>query len=205
MKKVRIVLLSILAGLTGTAPCWVPFVPWPVAPHAIEQIVVPDLVGGSLDEAHDQLEAEGLKASATNIYGEGDWPDDGVVLTILPVAGSRVRPGTTIAVSAATKTELAFYTKPMPDLRGSMPPDNLSDPLTHLRIKYTYRAVRDREKLGSIVAQKPKPGTHMKLGAQITLTVADYKPTDSGGGSDYPDLRVPDVNWPNPCRHTKWC
>ncbi|WP_436522797.1 PASTA domain-containing protein [Actinoplanes sp. HUAS TT8] len=167
-------------------------------------VAVPDLVGDAMNTVSDQLESAGLEGSASDAHGSSDWSEKSVVLRIKPAAGTRVARGSTVTIVEASKGEIAFYSKPMPDLRGSMWLEINSGPGAPVDayISYSWRDARGREKPGSIVAQKPAPGKRMKFGMPIKLTVANLEYQDSGSGSG---PSVPDINWPNPCRHSRWC
>jgi beta-lactam-binding protein with PASTA domain len=166
--------------------------------------VVPDLAGDSMDSVYDQLEKAGLKASATDIHGGTDWTSESVVIKAKPAAGIRVSRGTTVTITSASKAEIAFYKKPMPDLRGSLWINSASGraKAVSVYLSTSWRDARGNEKPGSIVGQSPAPGKRMKLGAPIKVTVANYESDDSAGSSG---PSVPNVNWPNLCRHTKRC
>jgi beta-lactam-binding protein with PASTA domain len=170
-------------------------------------VAVPDLVGDAMDTVRDQLQAVGLVGSATNGYGGTDWGSDAVVVGQKPVAGTRVARGATVKISEATKGELAFFSKPMPDLRGLMWSDSASG-VTEAAYPYlvwSWREPRRGERPGSIVAQKPAPGKRVKLGTKINLTVANYEPVSPSGSYGSPDDWDPDINLPNACRRTRWC
>ncbi|MFU8875883.1 PASTA domain-containing protein [Micromonospora sp. SL4-19] len=169
--------------------------------------VVPDLLGDTMDTVYDQLEAVGLVASATNAFGGSDWTSDAVVVGVAPAAGTKVARGSTVKISEATRGEIAFFSKPMPDLRGSMWIDSASGATeaVYPYISFTWRDPRGKEKPGSVVAQKPGPGAHMTLGTPIKLTVANLDPIDPGTSSTRSDAWHPDVNLPNLCRHTRRC
>ncbi|MER5703449.1 PASTA domain-containing protein [Micromonospora sp. NPDC002296] len=169
--------------------------------------VVPDLLGDTMDTVYDQLEAVGLVASATNAFGGSDWTADAVVVGMTPAPGTTVVRGSTVTISEATRGEIAFFSKPMPDLRGTMWIDTASGATeaVYPYLSFTWRDPRGKEKPGSIVAQKPAPGARIKLGTPIKLTVANLDPIEPGAGSTRSGAWQPDVNWPNLCRHRRWC
>lgn len=168
-------------------------------------VKVPDLVGDTMDTVKAQLDSAGLEGSATLAFGGTDWSAEAVVVGLSPAAGAEVERGSTVTISEATKAEIVFFGKPMPDLRGTRWLDSASGDLSaaHPYMKLSWRKPRGKEKEGSIVAQEPKAGTALKLGQPLKLTVADYSPVESGG--EPASGWTPNVDVPNVCRRTKWC
>jgi beta-lactam-binding protein with PASTA domain len=168
------------------------------------KVAVPDLVNDTMDTVYDQLQDAHLVAKAATPVGVSDWTKDAVVLSTSPAAGVRVPPNSTVKIVEATKAEILFFSKPMPDLVGRRWLDAASDGMeaAYPYVEASWREPKGREEAGTIVAQKPSPGAKLKLGQTLRVTVANYSAVDSNGGST---IDVPDVNWPNVCRHTRWC
>jgi beta-lactam-binding protein with PASTA domain len=128
-----------------------------------------------------------------------------LVVSFKPNAGTRVERYSTVTITFATKKELAFYKRPTPNLKGKQWEDlSATNPDLYLHFEVKYRDARDSETPGAVVEQRPANGTRMKLGDRIKVTVANEvytSPDGSGTGTWDP----PNVNWANPCRHTKWC
>lgn len=175
------------------------------AANDVSFAVVPDLVGDTMDTVYDQLQDADLVASATNGYGGSDWDEDWVVIATDPKAGTQVEPGSTVEILEASKGEIVFYAKPMPDLRGTNWLDAAGGvtEAVYPYISFTWRKPKGREKPGTVVSQTPRAGATMKLGTPIVLTVVDYKAGDLGSGWDGYDGF--DIDGPNICRHTRWC
>jgi beta-lactam-binding protein with PASTA domain len=172
------------------------------------RVKVPNVMGATMDAAGDRLRNADLEPSASNIYGDGRWgDDDGVVIAVKPASGTSVKRYSTVVITYATRSEIAFYKRPMPELIGQqwdvLTQGKLKD--LYLHVDLTYRDARESEKPGSVVRQAPGGGAKLKLGSRLKVTVANEVYTDpgssAGGGAD-----LPNINWPNhPCRHTKWC
>jgi hypothetical protein len=172
------------------------------------QGVVPDLVGDTMNTVYDQLTEVGLVASAKNIFGDsgGTWGDQHVVVSTAPDAGTKLDVGGTVKVIEASKEQIVFYSKPLPDVRGTNWIEMGSGPIAAIYIYATtsWRTPRGKERPGTIVEQSPPPGTMLKLGERIALTVADYKAGDGGGSGNGGGIEI-DVDMPSICRHTRWC
>jgi beta-lactam-binding protein with PASTA domain len=143
-------------------------------------------------------------ANAKTPIGVSDWTANAVVLSTTPASGTQVLRGSTVKILEATKAEVRFFSRPMPNVMGTQWLDAASGDLkaAYFYFDATWRKPRGEEKPGTIVAQKPKPGTKLKMGQTLSVTVAEFAPVDSNGASN---VNVPHVNVPNLCRRTKWC
>ena len=130
-----------------------------------DKIAVPNLVGAIMDTVYQQLDDVGLVASAETAIGVSDWTAEAIVLSTTPPAETRVSPGTTVKILEATKAEIGFFTKPMPNLVGTRWLDAASGDLSaaYFYFDATWRKPRGKETSGTIVAQTPKPGAKLKM------------------------------------------
>ncbi|OJF10554.1 PASTA domain-containing protein [Couchioplanes caeruleus] len=167
-------------------------------------VAVPDLVGDTMDTVQAQLKAVGLSANAATPIGVSDWTSDAVVLSTTPAAGARASSGSTAKILEATKAEVSFFAKPMPDLIGVRWDDVASGDLeaAYFYLDASWRKPKAGEEAGTIVAQQPKAGTTLRMSQPLQVTVADLAPVDSKDGAVG---AVPEVNVPDLCRRTKWC
>ncbi|MGW4946358.1 PASTA domain-containing protein [Actinoplanes sp. NPDC004185] len=157
-----------------------------------------------MDTVYEQLKDVGLVANAETPIGVSDWTANAVVLSTTPASGTQVLRGSTVKILEATRAEVRFFSKPMPKVVGTRWLDAASGDLeaAYFYFDATWREPKGEEKPGTIVAQEPKPGEMLKMGQTLYVTVAEFAPVDSKGGSS---VNVPDVNVPNLCRRTKWC
>lgn len=170
---------------------------------------LPDLVGKQLIEAESQVEVLGLDLSQDGISGSY-CPDrtDCVIYRMAPKPGTLVQPGAEVAVRFITADESTFYKKhpKMPKIVG------FTEDRADRFLKPVYGTVETERRETSavpegverIIAQSPKPGKALKVGQRIKLIVGyNYGSSTGTGGSG--DVDVPNLNWPNPCRGTRWC
>jgi beta-lactam-binding protein with PASTA domain len=107
---------------------------------------------------YQELKDIDLEGSASNIYGDGGWSndDDAVVVSFKPNAGTKVERYGTVTITFATKKELAFYKRPMPNLKGKQWEDlSATNPDLYLHFEVKYRDARDSETPGAVVEQRP--------------------------------------------------
>ena len=134
-------------------------------------VVVPDFVGQTTRVLNLAMMQTHLQANVNDVVFAGSgWeldPADYVVTGISPKPGSRIASGSTITISCASKESLAFYQKPMPDLRGRDSSDINFDGVAPTDV--TYQPDRGQP-YGTIIDQAPQPGAALVLGQRIALT-----------------------------------
>ncbi|MEU6793128.1 hypothetical protein ABZ907_15640 [Nonomuraea wenchangensis] len=166
------------------------------------------------DSTLEALEDKGIKVSMTDITGSDspgcEYDEECVVLSSVPKPGKLIKPGSDLIVKVIDLAQYRFYGKrpTMPNLVGKS--DNFDDAipgLKQLEVISDFVASDYEERPGMsvlvrrVIRQKPAPGTRLRIGQRITLTYATG--ARSGGGS--PDGDLPNADWPNLCRHSRWC
>ena len=146
-----------------------------------EPVAVPDVTGGTREEAEAALEAAGLRADVSRRESTEEEP--GTVLEQDPGAGASVRPGSTVALVVAEAPPEA----PVPDLSG------LTEEEARQAIEdagFTVRArdqptVNDAED-GRVVAQNPPPGEPREQGRAVAIAIGRFEPEDVPPGDELP-------------------
>jgi serine/threonine-protein kinase len=148
-----------------------------------KQVAVPDVVGLTQREAQQTLGNRGFQFTTTE-EGSADQ-EPGTVLRQDPAAGTKVDPGSSVALVVAR----AIPTVIVPDLLGQGAQE-ASDTLTAagLEPRVSYRDVTDPNQDGVVLDQKPVSGTEVEQGrpvrifvGRLTTTTSPTTPTTPGG------------------------
>lgn len=136
---------------------------------AAEPVVVPTLLGLTLDEANQTLAAIGLRAVVVDL-AESAEVEEGRILTQTPAAQESTRPGTTIEVVLSSGgTQIA-----LPNVRGQLEAD-----ATSLLSGEPYGFVVTRAEqpsdtipAGAVIATEPPIGTPLGRGETVVVVVS---------------------------------
>lgn len=142
------------------------------------QVDLPDLTGKTQEEA--QAELSKLKLSAVIRSQESDTVEAGRVIGQDRAAGP-VPQGTTITLSIAT----APTTVTIPNSIVGMDAESATAALQQLGLTVnTQGAQSDSVAEGNVMSSNPSPGSSVKVGSTVTLTVSEGAPSNSGGGNN---------------------
>ncbi|WP_433299608.1 Stk1 family PASTA domain-containing Ser/Thr kinase [Actinoplanes sp. CA-030573] len=144
--------------------------------NAPDKVSVPTgLVGGTKDNAEQQLKAAGLDVKFKSV--SSDKPLDTVVN--VTNAGEKVPPGTTITVSISKENRVK-----MPDVVNKTEDvaQALLDQAGSFNVS-TNRVSDPTKQPGTVIDQNPKAGTTVEKGAPVTITVVDDGGQPSGDPS----------------------
>ncbi|HVD39377.1 MAG TPA: PASTA domain-containing protein [Solirubrobacterales bacterium] len=131
-------------------------------------IKVPVLVGAKREVAVQRLRSSGLEASISE--EESDEPK-GQVIRQSPDAGSRVEPGSTVAIVVSSGEEAEEEAK-VPNVIGK----ERRQAVEEIRAAGLTPNVEEEEtpvqgKIGRVIDQFPPPGQELEPGATVTITV----------------------------------
>ncbi|HET6448663.1 MAG TPA: Stk1 family PASTA domain-containing Ser/Thr kinase [Conexibacter sp.] len=148
-----------------------------------KQVAVPNVVGLTQREAQQTLGNRGFQFTVTE---EGsDSVDPGTVLRQDPAAGTKVDPGSSVAIVVARAIETVI----VPDLLNASQTE-ASDTLTAagLEPRTSFTDVTDPNQDGVVLDQTPASGTQVKKGApvrifvgRLTTSSTPTTPTSPGG------------------------
>lgn len=176
------------------------------AAAAAGPVTVPSLLGKQLDEADATAMALGLALWTKGISDDYCMDrTDCVVYKMTPTAGTVVQSGDKVAVRFITSDQAAFYKKhrKMPNVVGFTEDrvDNFFDPIRSTVDTDSRESSSVPEGVNKVIAQSPKPGKPLKIGQKIKLILGyNIGSTVSDG-----DVDIPNGNWRNPCRRSRWC
>jgi beta-lactam-binding protein with PASTA domain len=139
---------------------------------APEQVAVPDVEGLSVGEATSILRQAGLELTRRTVRSS---EAEGTVVDQSPEPNEEVAPRTTVTL------EIAGSPTPPP----TPPPTTIEVPrvvgltssearsqLRDLGLRFTQRPVESNRAKGTVVAQSPRPGTKVREGQAVTLSVS---------------------------------
>ncbi|MFI6296855.1 PASTA domain-containing protein [Nonomuraea sp. NPDC050790] len=172
---------------------------------------LPQLVGMTLVEAENQVEALGLRLQQRGL-GSSYCSDetDCIVYVMSPKAGATVMADGKVAVRFVTSDEKAFYGKHlnMPKVVGWSeakaeaffePISGAVDSASRQTTKVPYGKYR-------VVDQFPKPGKPLKLGQKIKLVIGhNYDESTSTGDTNVDVDNNGNRNTGGFCRRSRWC
>ena len=142
------------------------------------QVDLPDLTGKTQDEA--QAELGKLKLSAVIKTQESDTVEAGRVIGQDRAAGP-VPQGTTITLSIAT----APTTVTIPDSIVGMDSESATSALQQLGLTVNTQGAQSNDVAeGNVMSSNPSPGTSVKVGSTVTLTVSEGAPQSNNGGGN---------------------
>jgi beta-lactam-binding protein with PASTA domain/predicted Ser/Thr protein kinase len=140
-----------------------------------EQVTVPDVTGGSEDEARSALGDRGLRVAVRREDSASE--DPGTVLRQEPAAGTRVDAGSTVTITVAREPQEVE----VPDVTGEPQADaiaRLSD--EGFRIRQRTRELPSEEGDGVVLEQDPAGG-RARRGSTVTITVGQFTPSTTPG------------------------
>ncbi len=136
-----------------------------------ERTSVPGITNKTESQAKEALEAQGLKLGEVTKVASDNVPKDQIISQD-PTAGTMVDTGTVVNVEVSTGPEMAK----IPDDIVGMSADEAESELKALgftvkREEKTLAATAPPENVGKVSACNPKPGTEVKKGSTVTITV----------------------------------
>jgi hypothetical protein len=132
---------------------------------------VPDLVGASIEEAADQLEAEELVLGEVTFTEAAPEVVPGTVLDQDPQAGATVQAGDAVDLTAAADP-VEDPTVEVPRVTGRQESDALRL-LDALQFDVVISRVVSEEAAGIVVAQDPAPRTELALGGEVRIDISE--------------------------------
>jgi eukaryotic-like serine/threonine-protein kinase len=142
----------------------------PQTTTAVEQVVVPDIVGQKQDDAVGTLEAQGLSASVTEVPST---QEKGLVVAQAPRGGEKVDKGSSVAVnvSKGPNKPPEPTTVTVPNVVGE-PVDSASAAVGAAGLHASVQHVPSTESEGTVVSQSPSGGSSAQKGAGVLLNVS---------------------------------
>ncbi|MEX0851182.1 MAG: PASTA domain-containing protein [Gaiellaceae bacterium] len=131
-----------------------------------ERISVPGVVGLTADEAAEILTDARLQPETRPV--ESTEPV-GTVVSQVPRAGAEVGPDSVVRLEIATPP--AQQTITVPDLVGARSSEARSR-LRELGLRVTQKPIESPRPKGTVIRQSPAPGTDVREGQTVTLTVS---------------------------------
>ncbi|WP_181766685.1 Stk1 family PASTA domain-containing Ser/Thr kinase, partial [Streptomyces albidus (ex Kaewkla and Franco 2022)] len=143
-----------------------------------EIVKIPDLGGTPLDEARSKLKEAGLEPGTVKREFSDETPQGSVISTD-PAAGSKRRPGSSVALAVSRGAPVD-----VPDVVGDDEDSALEDLREEgLEVRVASKRVFSEEDEGKVALQSPAEGTTAAKGDTVTLTISK--------GEDL--VEVPDV------------
>lgn len=136
-----------------------------------ERISVPGVVGLTADEAADILTDARLQPETRPV--ESTEPE-GTVVSQVPRAGTEVGPDSVVRLEIAIPPAQPTITEPtitVPDLAGARSSEARSR-LRELGLRVTQKPIESPRPKGTVIRQSPAPGTELREGQTVTLTVS---------------------------------
>ena len=165
MKKVLILLLSIIVAIVAADKLLLPFLT-----ESGAETSVPDVREMNYDMAASKLRKAGLNATKSyNVRYLPDVPPDRVIDQV-PEAGSVVKPGRSIALVVNRKDKPSY---PMPDLVGRTEAEALRE-LERLGMVVSgvqMQAVSDADQDGRVLSQSLPPDVVIRSGNAVSIIV----------------------------------
>lgn len=165
MKKVLILLLSIIVAIVAADKLLLPFLT-----ESGAQTTVPDVRNMNYDTAASQLRKAGLNATKSyNVRYLPDVPPDRVIDQV-PEAGAIVKPGRSIALVLNRQDKPSY---PMPDLVGRTEAEALREleRLGMIVSSVQTQAVSDSDQDGRVLIQSVPPDVVLKSGNEVSFIV----------------------------------
>jgi serine/threonine-protein kinase len=142
-----------------------------ISVSAVSVVRVPNVVGTRTAQAVQRLRAAGLGSQVTTVAAK---VGAGVVVAQTPGAGRKIAKGSTVALRVSKGQTT------VPDVQGQA----VSDARAALRaaglVPETFQ-VPGAEPKGTVIAQKPLPGTAVARGSKVRINVSTGSATTGGG------------------------
>jgi beta-lactam-binding protein with PASTA domain/predicted Ser/Thr protein kinase len=132
---------------------------------------VPDVVGKSEDDARTALEGAGFRV--TVVEKEDDKSDPGTVLLQSPAAGATLAQDTPVTITVAVAPTQVKVPKVVGESQNKAT-ESLSG--SGLKIEVKETPVNSPDTDGIVQAQTPDPGSDVKRGSTVTITVGTFDP-----------------------------
>jgi beta-lactam-binding protein with PASTA domain len=136
---------------------------------AVQQVVVPDIVGQQQEDAVGTLEAQGLGAGVAEVPST---QEKGLVVAQAPRGGEKVDKGSSVAVNVSkgpNKPEPVAAT--VPDVVGR-PVDSAAATIKDAGLHPSVKHVPSTEAEGTVVSQSPSAGSSAQQGAGVLVNVS---------------------------------
>ncbi|MFG3103189.1 Stk1 family PASTA domain-containing Ser/Thr kinase [Streptomyces sp. NPDC048182] len=148
---------------------------------------VPPLLSKTEVQARDRLKEAGLEVGRVR-HAYSDTVRRGTVISTDPGVGARIRDSDAVSLTVSDGPE----TVELPDVRGDKL-DRARDTLKDegLEPGMVTREFSDEVERGSVVATDPEPGTEVRAGTAVALTVSKGSPVEAPDvtGDDLQDAR----------------
>ena len=175
-----------------------------LAEKKLDKLVVPDLIGISLDEAVARLEREHLRPGAVKTIA-ADRPA-GTVIEQDPVAGSQILPESPVNLVLAEKrpvseSEPTTSHEAKPEVVMATVPKLVGQPLEKARLLLEKAGLKPAQAVrketreapeGTVIVQAPRAGTKLARGKMVELVVA-VSPPEPEKTQEPAMVAVPDV------------
>ena len=138
-----------------------------------DDTTVPELVGATIEEAADRLEAEELLLGEVTFTDADAEAEPGTVLSSDPEAGATAEVGDAVDLTAAEDV-VADPTVEVPRVTGRQESDAVRL-LDALRFDVVISRVASEEPAGIVVAQDPAPRTEVPVGDEIRIDISQRK------------------------------
>jgi serine/threonine-protein kinase len=140
---------------------------------------VPDVVGESQADAEKAVRDAGFNPKVEQAFSDSVAAGD--VISVSPPAGDQITKGRTVTLTVSRGAQGVA----VPDLAGAQRGDAEAQ-LQDLGLTANVSEKESSEQAGTVLAQDPAPGTSVRKGSTVNLTVAKERP------------QVPDVTTGNP-------
>jgi beta-lactam-binding protein with PASTA domain/predicted Ser/Thr protein kinase len=135
------------------------------------KVAVPQLVGGTRDEAEAALDDAGLKVAVTQQESEDKDPD--TVLQQDPPAGQMITKGSKVTIVVAKKPDATV----VPNVVGKSDSDAVSELSgAGFKVVQQQEPVDTPDQDGQVLKQSPEAPTKLKAGQTVTITVGSFDP-----------------------------
>ncbi len=138
---------------------------------------VPDLLGLNVEDARSKAESRGFMLVIESMQSAG-YPED-TVISQDPEPGTKAGDHKEIAVIISRNDQDGFVV--MPNVLG-MTEEEARAQLGQLEIQVSISYKQSVSyKAGAVIDQDPRGGDEIRVGSSVALTVAEERPTSSGG------------------------
>ena len=135
-----------------------------------EIVIVPDLIGLSLQQAIATLQDSGLGLIANPVTS---LAPENTILKMKPSVGDQIRPGRTIHVTFALPAEKMAQTK-VPDLIGLMFPNEVTEQLLNANLVLgSVARIPQNIEAGIVTAQRLTPGESIGRDQAVDVLISD--------------------------------
>jgi serine/threonine-protein kinase len=134
----------------------------------VEQVQVPRIVGQSLTDAENILNAAGLRLGAEE--AEASDKPEGTILAQDPPAGESLEKGQGVDVTVSGGPGQTV----VPNVVGQTSPENAATQLADAKLKLGNVQTRDSDQpQGYVLSQSPEQGKSVDVGTEVNIVVSD--------------------------------